>query len=197
MSPPAIVAAASMREYFLEAVRSALDHLELQPNEATATYLVDLLCDYAHAPGVDLEQALAVVLAESLLALPEQSMSQLKRVGDQSLYVAGFFSDRLRRSQIDPEYYVLLGATAYRRLTGVLRRTGRRKELVGVYSELGQGFARFVQVLSAIRSQGSQTDPTTGIADLYEEWLRTDSEAVAKRLQAAGVFFLKRPRGDQ
>lgn len=190
MTPRSVIlAVASVREFFQEAVTAALQHLALHPNEATETYLVDLLCERAKAEAMDLHQALAVIMAESQFSLPAQSMLQLKQVGDQSLYVAGYFSDSLRRSQLDPSYYILLGTTAYRRLSRVLRRTRNKTHLIIVYSELGQEFTRFVQVLNDVKQQTAQPSPEIG--ELYEEWLRTGSETAAQQLQAAGIFLLK------
>jgi hypothetical protein len=193
MPPSFIVATDSIREYFLEAVSSALKHQSLVPDEATSSYLVDLLCEFAIGAKIDLEQALAFILAESLISLPSQSIDQLKQVGDHSLYVSGFFSDSLRRSKIDLDYYLVLGATAYKRLSRTFRRLGGRNQLVIVYSELGQEFARFVEVLTDVRNQSAHPIAAPNIAELYEEWLRTGDETASRKLQAAGVLTVRRP----
>ena len=193
MPPSVIVAAASMRDYFQDAIATALKNQAMAPEEATALYLVDLLCDFAKAGDSDPEQPLALIMAKSQFALPAQSMPQLKHVGDQSLYVSGFFSDSLRRSHLDPAYYVVLGGAAYRRLSGILRRSRTETRLVIVYAELGHEFSRFVQVLSDVKNQALQ--PGLEISDLYEEWLRTGSECTAQQLHAAGLLVLKKPGG--
>ncbi len=196
MPQPDIVAVTSMREFFQQAVHAALEHHPYQPHEATASYLVDLLCNHTKSSKVDLNQALALLMAQSQQALPSESIGALKKVGDQSLYVSGFFSDSIRRSKLDPDYYVVLGGTAYQRLSGVLQRHGDTK-LVIVYTELAHEFPRFVQVLSDIKHQGDLVPDAEELDQLYEEWLRTGSPQAARRLQAAGLVILKGPATKQ
>jgi hypothetical protein len=193
MPQSVIVAAASVREYFQEVVQTALHQHTYRPSEAASSYLVDLLCDNAHSPDSCLNGALAPVMAEAQLDLPSQSVRKLKMVGDQSLYVAGFFSDSLRRSQLDPSYYVVLGGTAYRKLSGILRRLSTDTTLVVVYSELAHEFSRFVEVLNEVKEiAGITTSDASSLGELYEEWLRTGSTGAAKKLRAAGIMVLRR-----
>jgi hypothetical protein len=72
-------------------------------------------------------------------------------------------------------------------------RTGTR--LVVVFTELGQEFSRFAEILSDVRSQGLAGDLDIGA--LYEEWLRTGSVATERRLHAAGVVVVRGPRTKQ
>jgi hypothetical protein len=190
--PQSVVVAASLRDYFLEAVSIALAELALRPDRATESYLVDLLCANATNPDLGLRQALALMLVEAQRDLPGQSLQQLKQVGDQSLYVVGFFGDSLRRAQLDPAYYVLLGKAAYRRLSRVARRLEAHRHLVVVYAELGQQFGCFVEVLAEVREQ-SGPSPSGDIGELYERWLHTGRQATARRLVAAGVALHKKP----
>jgi hypothetical protein len=193
--PQSMIVAASLRDFFLEAVGIALDQLALRPDRATESYLVDLLCANATNPDLGVTQALALLLAEAQRSLPGQSARQLKQVGDQSLYVSGFFADSLRRTNIDPAYYLLLGAAAYRRLSRVARRIEAHRHLVVVYAELGQQFSRFVDVLAEVRERSG---PSAGdIGELYERWIHTGRQAISRRLLAAGVALHKKPNEPQ
>lgn len=196
MPQPDIMAASSIRDFFKEAVHAALKDQPYRPHEATASYLVDLLCNHTESSKVDLNQALALLMAKSQQALPSESVGALKKVGDQSLYVSGFFSDSLRRSRLDPDYYVVLGGTAYQRLSGVLGRHGDTK-LVLVYSELAHEFTRFVKVLSDIKNQSDLVPDAAELDQLYEEWLRTGSPQAERKLQAAGLVILRGPTTKQ
>jgi len=182
MPPTVILAASSVRDYFEEAVADALDHRALAPDHATSSYLVDLLSDFAYVQELALDQALAVVMAEARLAPLGESIARYKQVGDNSLYLAGYFGDSLRRAELDPTYYITLGGEAYRTAAFTLERMGSESQLVVVFGELGEEFAQFVAVLEDIRLGSATT-----IGELYEEWLRTGSEPIARRLQAFGV----------
>ena len=117
MSPSVLVAVPSLREFFAHAVEVAMGHQAVDANEATACYLVDLLCDYTRARQDPFVEPLACVVAEATLSPPERSFEQLKQVGDHSLYIAGYCGDSLPRLQLDPDYFVEVGGTAYRKLS--------------------------------------------------------------------------------
>jgi hypothetical protein len=125
-------------------------------------------------------------MAEARQVPPGESVARFKQVGDHSLYIAGYFSESLRRSELDQGYYIRLGGEAYRTASVTLRRMGSGSQLVVVFAELGEEFPRFVDVLDEVRCQGSQLDD---LGELYEQWLRTRSEAIARRLRAAGVLL--------
>jgi hypothetical protein len=202
MSPSAIVATISIQEFFKEAIDKALVHLAIQPNAATASYLVELLCNYAKITGEEFEQPLAPVLADARRSSLEQSLGQLQRVGDQSLYMAGFFKDSLRKAELDLTYYVILGGTAYRKLSQVLQHHSSKTQLVIAFSELGTHFARFVDVISYVKNKGDPPSQQEGISSseigaLYEEWLQTKSESLEQRLREAGMLILNASRSKQ
>jgi hypothetical protein len=186
MPPTVILAAPSIREYFEEVVAAALDHHALVPDRATSSYLVGLLSDFAQVQELALDQALAVVMAEARRAPPGESLARYKQVGDNSLYLAGYFGDSLRRAALDPHYYVTLGTEAYRTAAITLRQMGSESQLVVVFAELGAEFSLFVEVLEEIRG-GSPAEASIG--DLYEEWVRSGNDATARRLRAAGVML--------
>jgi hypothetical protein len=151
MSPSLLVAVPSLREFFRHAVDVALGHQAVSADEATACYLVDLLCEYARTRQDPFAEPLAYVVAEAAQSPPEQSVEQLRQVGDHSLYVAGYCGDSLPRLQLDPDYFVEVGGTAYRKLSKLLRIPSGSNQLVLVFSELGTEFHRFVQVLSDVK----------------------------------------------
>ena len=151
MSRLVIAATPSVREFFRDAVDSALEHQALCPSEATAAYLVELLCDYARVEEDPFAQPLACVVAAAAGVPPDQSIQQLKQVGDHSLVVAGYFGDSLERLRLDVDYFVAVGGTAYRKLSRLLRMPSGETRLVVAFSELGAEFIRFVHVLSDVK----------------------------------------------
>jgi hypothetical protein len=195
-----IVAERSLRDFFRQAIASALELQAMQVDNATSTYLVELLCSFASA-GPLLDQPLVSALASAEQEPdPGRSIQRLKRVGDQSLYVAGYFGDSLRSRELDQGYYTQLGSTAYRRLCRYLRRAESGTQLVVVFSELGDGFDRFVEVLTLVRHHGeadSADAPDDDLGQLYARWRQTRDPGLARRLRRAGMVVLQPPRTKQ
>jgi hypothetical protein len=174
----------SPAEYFKEMVEAALDHQRTEASEVASSYLVNLLADVARgggpltAPGD--REPIGVQFVEALRRSESDRASRLRQVADRSLFVAGFFSDSLRRSSVDVDYYVALGRGAYRVLASDDASRGE------VFGELGARFVRFVDVLAEI------SERTTIVSDhdllrLYERWLRTGSRRDADLLVERGI----------
>ena len=173
----------SLSAYFHEAVTSAIKNQGVDTSEMTEFYLVNLLADYAKQPLDD--EPLALSFAEAQMASPEQRAQRLREIGDRSLYVSGFFSDSLQRRLVDVDYYIRMGGSAYRQLARMPPRG--RNALPEVFAELSGKFPRFVDVLAEV-SELSALKSDTGVVQLYERWLRTGSEWIARRLRAKGVI---------
>src|SRR5438876_9851415 len=112
-------------EYFKELVESALSRQHLQAAELTEYYLVNLLCEFirpeARATRRDDGEALALRLARALDSGGLEQRARLRSLGDFSLFMSGFVSDRFRRGLVDVDYYVSMGPPArasLRRLVG-------------------------------------------------------------------------------
>lgn len=195
-----IVHVDSVRRFFEEAVGAAIArHPSFCPDSATTAYVVELLCEFIARPPDISEPLSAVVLPESRVAptvpptAPRRSaaarwtrIQQLKRAGDHSLYVAGYFHRSLRRRSLDLEYYRTMGGAAYRRLSYLVAREGET-QLRQVYSELAGEFPEFASLLAEVRAHtgGERTDAL----ELYEEWLASGSQHVRRRLQEAGFVI--------
>ncbi len=85
-------------------------------------------------------------MLEAVDAAPRERRTQLREIGDTSLYVSGFWTESLADKLVDVDYYIDLGGTAY----GELARggTGWTGDPFGdVFGELAENFARFVEVL--------------------------------------------------
>lgn len=172
-------------EYFKELVDSALVRQHLQANDLTGYYLVNLLCQYVRPysrPGVDDHaQPLALRLARALETGGSEQRARLRSLGDFSLFMSGFFSDSLRRSVVDVDYYVSMGEYAYGSLS-------RRDEdtFADVFRELARKFVGFVDVLSEV-SERTALASAPDVLRLYEKWLRTGSQRDGQRLVERGI----------
>ncbi|MEO8700310.1 MAG: hypothetical protein ABI867_09715 [Kofleriaceae bacterium] len=182
-----VTLAASVDEFFHEVVTEALHEVDLDASEPASWYLVGLLGDFTKARLTD--EALGMKLAQPS-SDPGERVRTLKQVGDTSLYVAGYFAESLTRSLVDVDYYVGLGANAYKQLARQLGGRQSATPITEVYNELAERFPAFVDVLAMVRKRiaMAELNATTDIGRLYEIWLRTRDEWVEKKLKDAGVL---------
>ncbi|HJZ87214.1 MAG TPA: hypothetical protein VKN99_18700 [Polyangia bacterium] len=177
----------SLSEFFHDAVTRAIRNQRVDTTEMTQFYLTNLLADFARTPLDD--DALAIKMCQGLSAAPGTRAQKLREVGDTSLFVSGFFPDRLNRSLVDVDYYIGMGEVAYGYLSRMVR--GRPGEAWrDVFLELSDKFARFVEVLSEI-SQDSVTGSPVCVLRLYEKYLKTGSSAALAKLRQRG-FYVRR-----
>jgi hypothetical protein len=168
-------------EYFKELVESAMSHQGLSAGEMTSFYLVRLLAGYVHLNPADAEEeALGIRLARALQSGGALQKDGLRRVGDMSLFISGYFSDSLNRSLVDIDYYIAVGERAY----GSLARTD--DTFSDVFDELAEKFSGFVDVLGEISERTALTS-NTDLLRLYERWLRTRSRRRGELLVRQGI----------
>lgn len=173
-------------EFFKGHLESALARQRLRASGLTSYYLVDLLCRFMR-PDVripfndDHRQPLALRLRRALETAGLEQRARLRNLGDFSLFMSGFYSDSLRRSAVDVDYYVSMGEYAYSSLA-------RRDEdaFGGVYAELGRKFVPFMDVLTDISERTSQSS-SRDVLRLYERWLRTGSTRTGQQLVEQGI----------
>jgi hypothetical protein len=184
------------REWFREAVTDTLSlrHLSVRPE--TELYLVELLTGYVSSErlfveqpdGTLAEEPLALILLRAMAADRRQRAAHLKRLGDTSLFVSGFFGDSLARSAVDGGYYRAMGERAY----GALADGQRSPTLAGLYAELSRRFEAFVDCFAEI-AELADLESNRGLLRLYERYLLTRSERVAEKLRARGVALFAGP----
>ena len=152
--------------------------------ELTSFYVVNLLTGFVHldrSAARDRDEALGVRLAKALQSAGMAQRDSLRRVGDQSLFISGFFADSLNRRLVDIDYYIRLGERAY----GSLARQG--DEAFGeVFDELSSKFPAVVDVLTEV-SERSALASNSDVLRLYEKWLRTGSRRRGDLLVARGI----------
>jgi hypothetical protein len=175
----------SLAEYFKRLVEAALENQHVRALELTEYYLVQLLATFSRvdskrAGGV-LSEPLALRLGRALETGGSQQRAELRHVGDESLFVAGFFSDSLRRRLVDVDYYASLGGYAY----GSLGQEGA-DVLAPAFAELGQRFLAFADVLNEVSEACSLTSGTD-LLRLYERWARDGSRRSGDKLVRQGI----------
>ena len=185
MAEPLLQAQSSL-EFFKERVEAACERQKLAPQPLTSYYIVSLLDEFTHlgrgpsAEAMISNEALGVRLARALQSGGIDQRTGLKQVGDLSLFISGFFSDSLRRSLVDVDYYVTLGGYAY----GSLGATS--DVLSPIFAELAEKFSSFVDVLTDISERTSLTSDSD-LLRIYEKWLRTGSRRNGDLLVEKGI----------
>jgi hypothetical protein len=169
-------------EYFKELVEGALEHQRLGAGELTAFYVVRLLAGFLQEPADRERQPLALQLAHAFESGGVQQRTELRQIGDFSLFISGFFSDSLRRQPVDIDYYISIGGIAY----GTLSRS-ETDTFSPVFAELAEKFVGFVDVLSEV-SERTSCSSNLDLMRLYERWLKSGSPRSGRLLIERGVL---------
>jgi hypothetical protein len=181
----------SLPEFFREQVREALDHQKIRVPEGVEFYLVNLLKDctktedlYGTPPEGFREEPLAFLFSRALKADAALRIKLLRRLGDFSLYISGFFPSSLTRQLVDVSYYIQMGESAYGSLSKLLNRHAAFSE---IFEELARRFVAYVDVLTEV-SEKSTFRKDADLLRLYELWLKTGSERAKKLLSQQGIL---------
>ena len=189
---PRIRPVRNLQEYFRQSVAAAMQRNDVDVDEHTSCYVVNLLTLYARSEALfdDGENGpelrpVALLLAEAVDRGRAERTRVLQRVGDQSLFIAGFLGDSLNHRLVDLDYYISMGGSAYAELSQSSPRTLRERALAGVFAELAENFLDFVDVLTDLREEARQGEQD--LLRLYEIWTRTGSARAARLLRARGI----------
>jgi hypothetical protein len=179
--------------FFEEQVREGLSQRKIKTYPVVEDYLVKLLHHYLdtrnlfepeyNESGERQPQTLAELYLMAQNAEPIVRLEMLRKLGDRSLYISGFFGDSLSRKLVDVDYYAQMGGAAYASLAHVTRED----RLAKVFKTFSQQFLEFVDVLKYI-SHRSFVRTDQNILRLYERYLRTGSDLDREKLQEMGVL---------
>jgi hypothetical protein len=168
----------SMVEYFKEHVEEAIVHQRVVAGELTSYYVVQMLAGFATRRIAD--EPLACLLKRGLETGGTEQRTCFRQIGDESLFLLGFFSDSLIHKHVDADYYLGLGTLAYTQLSRL-----KRDAFAPVFQELAEKFVGFVDVLSEV-SERSSISTDKDVLRLYERWLKTGSSRSARLLTERG-----------
>ena len=182
----------SPREFFLNRVEEAMQRLKVKALPLSQNYLVDLLQHYMFSHNLfpmdeESGKAKRETLAEMYLKAQNSPtplrLELLKKLGDSSLYVSGFFGDSLNRKVVDIDYYMDMGGVAY----GALSHASSDENIGQVYGEFSSRFAAFVDVLTFI-SQESLVQTNGDLLRLYDRYISTGSRLAEEQLLERGLL---------
>jgi hypothetical protein len=180
-------------EFFRDGLAKALARQHVSLGEHTSHYVVSLLALYARTevfhrdlrPGqrwVSLSELLARASAATTCAERE---ALLQRLGDLSLFVAGFFAHGFERRLVDVDYHIAMGGRAYGTLAAA-PINGPRRMLCGVFDELARKIQPVVDAIGEIGDAARVWAPND-VLRLYELWLKTGSHRAHGVLRRLGV----------
>ncbi|MFO7326503.1 MAG: hypothetical protein DIU62_012380 [Pseudomonadota bacterium] len=188
-----VTAVHNLTEYFRDALADALASQHVELDEHTAHYVVSLLVLYSRTEVSHQDTrrgqrwvSLVDLLAQaSSTSSPVEREALLQRLGDVSLFVAGFFAHGFARRLIDVDYHVAIGGRAYGTLAAT-PMSGPRRALSTVFAELARKFQPVVDVLGEIADSARVWGPDD-VLRLYELWLKTGSRRAQGLLRQLGV----------
>ena len=183
----------NLKEYFRDALHGTLASQQLLVEDQTEHYVVNLLTLFARSealfdstPEGPRVKPLVVMLTEALEARSTGDRNRnLQRLGDVSLFIAGFFAQSFARKLIDIDYHIAMGGRAYGVLAEALSR-GKGRVLGNVFAELSEKFQPMVDALNAL-AETAYAHSDKDILRLYEIWLKTGSRRCYALLKRLGV----------
>jgi hypothetical protein len=190
-----LVTAPSLKEFFKTLLEEVIRRQRVAVAETTEFYLVNLLAEFASADnlfsqgedGRKEQEPLAVLYHRALQQQREERIRTLRRLGDVSLYQAGFFSGALREGPVGPDYYIQMGGAAYGQVADLAPGAG----FASVYRELCAKFRALVDVLEEIAARGLVHNGPSGALKVYESWVRTGNDRLEQVLVDAGMVVPK------
>ncbi len=175
-------------EFFHEAVCQAVEVRGVETTEDSTMYLVALLADHARRPNLHrVDEPFGVRLARAMNTSGGERFERLRTLGDDVLFISGFYSDHLTHRGLALDYVSELGSVAYGGVANILRSHTRGGPIV--FDELSNRFAAFVAVLQhvadSLLAEGLRDEAE--LLNLYERWSRTGSRVLAEALMRMGV----------
>lgn len=183
--PAGLFAETDLLQFFRDRVVEATRHQRAPVSPSAQLYLAQLLTEVGHEretppSGAD---TLAELHVQASLAPPAEAVTLLKRLGDWSLLLTGFFREHLARRRVTREYCARMGGGAYQRLEHMFPGD---EALAPVFGELAERYDTCSEVIAEVRDEAAGRSDAD-VLRLYEEWLRTGSPRVAERLKELGV----------
>lgn len=182
----------SLKEFFKLLVGEVVRRQRVSLEEVTEFYVVNLLAEYAEAEKLFTQESegrretepLALLYHRALQQDRDEKIRTLRRLGDVSLYTAGFFQQSLQDRVVGADYYMQMGRTAY----GAVAELAGPTAFASAYHELHAKFSAVVEVLEEISARGLCASGPQGQMQVFETWTRTGNERLQNVLVDAGML---------
>ena len=172
-------------DFFHERVDHAVSQCHVPVSRDGVYYITNLLVERSRARESGAKR-LVDLHFEARSAPQAEAVRAYRELGDEALYVSGFFRQSLERRIVGVRYYQDMGAAAYDTLSRLMKVPGVVGDLARVFSELADEFVGCSEALAQIReSMRGKSDQD--IIALYERWLSTGDQHAAARLRELGI----------
>lgn len=180
-----------LKEYFREEIQRATCNQNVTITDTLEFYLVNLLTSFNRTEHLFKreddrfeDEPLALMLTRAIEGDTATQIRELKRLGDTSLYITGFFANYIDRKTVDANYYIGMGSCAYESLAGIFTS---QKTFAELYAELSQKFSALTSILCEV-SIADNLKTNMDILRLYEMWLKTGNEKMRRLLAKEGII---------
>ncbi len=184
---PSGILSGSLQEYFASLLREVAHSERVSPSPLAFDYVSDLLLRYMDAQNLFFQDGVRLPVLVDLLHQANEAdvyrrISILRRLGDTSLMMSGYFPEALSRRSVDLRYYQEMGGEAYSRLNDLSNRES-------VYRELSDDFCLFVDMIQRvsveIKTQYSKPE------ELLQMYASSRHPGILKKLQESGIYPLE------
>ena len=186
----AVIAHASLVEFFREQVESALARQRVPVNDGSAHYVVHLLAgtvrhDTSSRAATLLDsRPLALRLADAMDQRCQSPGHALRDVADAALLLGGYFGGRSTSRGVPLAYYHRLGGFAY----GTL---GQESRILGpIFADLAERFAQYADALGEVGQRAEMHAPS-GLLRALEQWERSRDRVTERLLVERGVVLTR------
>lgn len=192
----------SAHAFFHERITDASKQLNVKLADDVEFYLVNLLTEFIEPtrlnqefePQTDILATPLVFLLKQTVEAPEAKRPIMyRRLGDTSLYIAGYFQDYFNDKTFDINYFMMMGASAYNQAAVLLKHHSKDSaQDPSTLESLSRNFLQMVDVV-AQASDTAATPKAVDILNLYDRWNRCGSVRLRNILQEHGITPISVP----
>lgn len=182
----------SPNEYFHTKLAAASHTLRVYLGDEMEVYLVNLLCDFIAPTKINAEAGNDVLETPLVFLMQKAHESEnaddkiriFRRLGDTTLYIAGYFQDYFNRKTFDISYYMDMGSMAYRFVSQLMHG---RKDASSVYNDLAENFQQIVDLVAEISDEPGVRQDNRNLLAIYDRWTKSHSGRLRRILEEEGI----------
>lgn len=189
----------SAHAFFQERIANASKQLKVKLTDEVEFYLVNLLTEFIDPERLNQEfesdilgTPLVFLLKQTVEAPEAKRPVMYRRLGDTSLYIAGYFQDYFNDKTFDINYFIMMGASAYNQAAVLMKSQARETIQPETLNTLASNFMQVVDVV-AQASDSFIPAKATDILSIYDRWNRCGSERLRMLLLEHGITPINAP----
>ena len=170
------------KDFFRGKINSASNDLSISLSQDLEFYLVNMLCEFIEPSNFKigeldlLDTPLALIYKKAVDSPPQMQIRVYKKLGDLSLYLAGYFQPSLQRKTVGTRYYISMGSSAYSRMSSIMQVRHQDKHFTEMYSRLSSEFSQLVKIITQVTAE--LPIESNNLLKIYEKWCNTQSQTL-------------------